>query len=136
MREPRNGAARYTALKAGQPDSSSSAPVKPADPRIFGRLTKPFATIPDFWRQWVAHARLRGYSTDAIAEVLIGNGYSSAAAHSEAGKAASDPYLLGGARQQQRLNKAAALLNAQGQLRRLDSRANLVERTRVGYQAA
>ena len=121
-------AARYAALKAGLPDSSSST-VKPADPRrIFGLRTKPFAVLPDLWKQWVAHARLLGYSTDAIAKILISNGYSSATAHAEADKAAFDSYLLGSARHLQRLNKAAALLNAQAQLRRLDSRANIVER--------
>ena len=122
-------AARYTALKAGQPDSSPAAPVKPADPRVFfGRPTKPFPVIPELWKQWVAHARLLGYSIDAIAKVLISNGYSPAAAHAEARKAASDPYLLGSARQQQRLNKAAALLSVQAQLRQLDPGANIIER--------
>ena len=121
-------AARYTALNDVQAESSAAAPVKPANSAVFGRLTKPFAVIPDRWKQWVAQARLLGYSTDTIAEVLITNGYSSDAAHAEADKAASDPYLLGSARHQHRLNKAAALLNAQGQLRRLDSRANIVER--------
>jgi LPS sulfotransferase NodH len=121
-------AARIAASNAGRPDLSAAAPVRPADPRVFGRLTKPFASIPDLWRQWVAHARLRGYGADAIAEVLIGNGYSAAAAHAEAGKAVSDPYLLAGARHLQALNKAAALLDAQARLRRLDPRADVVER--------
>ncbi len=121
-------AARYTACNDGQAKSSAAAPVKPTDSPVFGRLTKPFAVIPDLWKQWVAHARLLGYSTDTIAEVLITNGYTSGAAHAEADKVASNPYLLGSARHHRRLNKAAALLNAQGQLRQLDSRANIIER--------
>ena len=46
----------------------------------------------------------------------------------EVGRAASDPYLLGAAMTQQRLNKGASLLNAIGQLARLDLRKNTVER--------
>jgi LPS sulfotransferase NodH len=121
-------AARYTALTGGQPDSLLAAPVNPADFAVFTPPSEPFAVIPDAWKRWVAHARLLGYSTDAITEVLIANGYSSDAAHAEANKAASDPYLLGSARHQQRMNKAAALLRIQGQLRRLDSRVSVVER--------
>ena len=121
-------AARYAEFRAGKTDSLASKPVKLDTSRVFQRLTKPFVVIPDMWKQWVAHARLLGSSTEAIATVLINNGYSSDAAHAEAKRAESDPYLVASARHQHGLNQAAFLVNAQGKLRRLDSRANVVER--------
>ena len=120
-------AARYTALKTTQPASLSTPTAQAAD--LFTPPTKPYDVVPDRWKQSVAQAHLLGHTRNAIAKVLINNGYSARAAHSEAQQAASDPYLLGSLRHQQRLKKAAALLNAQGQLRRLDSRAAIIERT-------
>jgi LPS sulfotransferase NodH len=118
--------ARYTAVKGEQSALSTSA-AELAASALF-KPPMPLTVVPDLWKQWVAHARLLGYTSTKIAEVLITNGYSPQAAHAEAQTAAADPYVAGSLRHQQRLKKAAALLNAQGQLRRLDSRANVVER--------
>jgi LPS sulfotransferase NodH len=120
---------RYTALKNEQPDLLSALATESAQAALlFTPPDKPFAVIPDIWKQWVAHARLLGDTSEAIAKVLTTNGYSHKAAHAQAENAVSDPYLTASIRHQRRLKKAAALLNAQAQLRRLDSRANAVER--------
>ena len=89
---------------------------------------KALTVVPDLWKQWVAHARLEGYTRRRIADVLIANGYSQQAALGQAQAAASDPYLAGSLRHHQHMKKAVALFDAQSRVRRLDSRANLVER--------
>jgi LPS sulfotransferase NodH len=83
---------------------------------------------PDAWNQWVGRGKLLKTKDDAIVEVLVNNGYSHRSALAEVQEAASDPYLLSAIQAHQRLGKGAALLNALGQLARLDSRANIVER--------
>jgi LPS sulfotransferase NodH len=83
--------ARYTTLTGGRPHSPLAAAAKPADLPSFTQPIEPFTYLPDSWRQWVAHARDLGYTPDAIAKVLIANGYSSDTAHAEARKAAFDP---------------------------------------------
>ena len=117
----------YRALRRDHPDSLAGG-AAPAESTLFSSAEMPFGVIPNLWKQWVAQAKLLGYTDDAIVAVLVRNGYSRNAAVSEAQKAASGSLLLGCARSQRRLTKAAALLNAQGQLRRLNSRAKVVER--------
>ena len=62
-------------------------------------------TIPNAWKQWVAHSKLLNTNDDTIVEILINNGYNRAAALAEVRQAASDPYLLGAARTRRRLPK-------------------------------
>lgn len=89
---------------------------------------RPLDTIPSAWKQWVAQSKLLKAKDNAIVDVLTNNGYSRASALAEVEKATADPYLLGGARTQQRLQKGASLLNAIGQLARLDSQIKAIER--------
>jgi trehalose 2-sulfotransferase len=120
--------ARYTAFKgdAGtvteEPDESSNPLSEP--------IRQNLETIPSVWKQWVAQSKMTRTSDNVIVEVLVKNGYGRDVALAEVKKAASDPYLIGSARRQQRLNKAISLLSIQGQLARLDSRA-VVERRSV-----
>jgi LPS sulfotransferase NodH len=120
--------ARYAAFKNEHGDFAAHPTSEAAGNPLGERLKKALDTIPNAWKQWVASSKLRKSSDDAIVAVLANNGYSRASAISEVRKAASDPYLLGAALNQQRLNKAAALLNIQGQMIRLDATAKLVER--------
>jgi LPS sulfotransferase NodH len=85
-------------------------------------------TVPDAWRDWIARSKLLQTDDEAIAEVLVGNGYSRSCAAAEVGRAASDPYLRAAARVHQRLRKGGSLLDIQAQLARLDSRAQAVDR--------
>lgn len=85
-------------------------------------------TIPDAWRHWIARSKLLQAGDDAIAEVLTANGYSRASATAEVSRASSDPYLRAAARVHQRLRKAGSLLDIQGQMARIDSRAETVDR--------
>ena len=119
--------ARYTAFKREHVDSLGRPGADLSESALFNPV-EPFAVIPDLWREWVAQARLLGYTSDAIAAVLVRNGYSRHAAQTEAQKAASDPYLRACARSRHCVTKAAALLAARGDLRRLDSRATVIER--------
>ncbi len=104
-----------------------TAPAETGNP-LAERIRTKRDTIPDAWKQWVAHSKLLNTADDAIVEVLHTNGYSRASALAEVTKAASDPYLLGAARTQRRLNKAVSLLNMQGQLARLSAQARDIER--------
>jgi LPS sulfotransferase NodH len=119
--------ARYTAFKgnggalAEEPDESSNP--------LSERIRRNLETIPSAWKQWIAQTKTARTSHDAIVEVLVKNGCSREAALAEMKNAASDPYLIGSARRQQRLNKAVSLLNIQGQLARLDSRVVVVRRS-------
>jgi len=119
---------RYMAFKSeGGYVAQSSAADGTASP-LLERMQKPFDTIPNAWKQWVGQSKLLRTEDAAIVEVLINNGYSRASALAEVGRAASDPYLLGAVRTQQRLTKGVSLLNVLGQMARLDSQANVVER--------
>jgi len=119
---------RYATIKsAGAAPARDRAPAQTSDP-LLARIRQNRRTIPDAWRQWIAGGKLSRISDEAIAEVLTRNGYGRAAALAEVSKAASDPYLLAATQVQQRLRKAELLLNAQGQLARLDSGARAVDR--------
>jgi len=120
--------ARYTALKV---DCGSFPPTSASDETdgfVSERIQKTFETIPDEWKKWIGQSKLLDTKDELIVEVLTNNGYSRASALAEVGKAASDPYLLGGAQIQGRLKKAVSLLNALGQLLSLDSGVKTVER--------
>jgi LPS sulfotransferase NodH len=121
--------ARYTAFKSegghiAPPQSLTGTGGAKSDPR-----QKILETIPDAWQQWVGQSKLLNRKDESIVEVLTNNGYSRASALAEVGKAGSDQYLLGGALARQRLRKGVSLLNALGQLARLDSRMKTVERS-------
>jgi LPS sulfotransferase NodH len=119
--------ARYTAGKKDR-RSRRTPPghANEADP--FARAQKPLDWLPNAWQQWIGHSKLLKTSDEQIAEVLTGNGYCRAAVLAEVQKAALDPYLRGGMRTAQRMNKAASFLNIQGQLARLDSQSTRIER--------
>jgi hypothetical protein len=120
--------ARYLTSKSESGDlAPSSASVGSASP-LFQRMREPFNRIPNGWKQWVAQSKLRKAKDDEIVEVLVSNCYSRAAALAEVQRAGSDPYVLGAALTQRRLSKGASLLNAIGQLARLDSKTNSVDR--------
>jgi LPS sulfotransferase NodH len=119
---------RYTAFK-GNGSARGEELEENSDP-LSKRIRQNLETIPDAWKQWIGQSKTTRSSDDAIVEVLVNNGCSREAALAEVKNAASDPYLIGSARRQQRLNKAVSLLNIQGQLARLDSRA-VIERRSV-----
>jgi LPS sulfotransferase NodH len=119
---------RYEAFKSEggnlvQSSVSDETDSPPSEP-----IQRAFDTIPRAWKQWVAHSKLLKTNDDEIVEVLTNNGYSRASALAEVKKAASDPYVLGAARTQHRLNKAVSLLNIQGELARLNSQGKVIER--------
>jgi len=116
---------RYEAIKAG--GDLRQGPSSTDEPN--GLLRRP-ETVHAAWKQWVAHQKLFRANDDAIVEVLTNNGYSRATALAEMKKAAADPYLLGAVRAHQRLKKGAILLNILGQLARLNSNANVIDRRR------
>ena len=119
---------RYAALAPDYHDANSPNTEQISDftpPRI------PVQVIPGHWKQWVAEAQLLGYPPDDIVDVLTKSGHSRDAARAEAERSASDPYLRGSARRQQRLIKAVALLNIKGELQLLNPAATNVERCRV-----
>jgi LPS sulfotransferase NodH len=123
-------AARYAAFKEAHRCSLPELAACAAESASFKPARKPLDVVHNVWKQWVAQARLDGHTDDAIVGVLIANGYSRGVAETEVRKAASDPYILGCARSQRRLKKAASLLNTKGELRHLDSHAHVVERRR------
>lgn len=120
---------RYEAFrKSRSGDLAQNLVAKATDSHRFESPARAMNTIPRAWKQWVAHSKLLKTSDDAIVEVLVNNGYSRPIALAEIRKAAADPYLLGGARAQRRLNKPMSLLNIQGQLAGLSSKARFIER--------
>jgi LPS sulfotransferase NodH len=118
----------YTAFKREGGHVAEASASDGASGPLSERMQKIFDTIPNAWKQWVAQSKLLKTNDDVIVEILTNNGYSRASALAEVVKAASDPYLLGAGRTQQRLSKPASLVNALGQLARLDSQARTVER--------
>jgi LPS sulfotransferase NodH len=117
---------RYEAFKKQHPESDQSSPE--TRDALAEQTQRALERVPNAWKQWIAQSLLLKASDDEIVDVLLRNGYSRAAATAEVRNAAADPYLAGGARLLQRLDKAAALLTIQGQLARLDSRARTIER--------
>jgi LPS sulfotransferase NodH len=119
---------RYAAFRKRSSKSRRKAAAAAQDDPLSARVLKMLETVPLAWKQWIAQCKVRNVGDEAIVAVLTGNGYSREAALAEVGKAAADRYLVGAVRTQRRLNKAVALLNIQGQLARLDSRARIVDR--------
>ncbi len=113
--------ARYTAFKSegGHP---APPPISPGagepDPM---RTPMPLETIPNAWKRWVGQGKLLKTRDEAIVEVLTNNGYARASAAAEVEKAGSDQYLLGATHAHRRLRKGASLLNALGEMARLES---------------
>jgi LPS sulfotransferase NodH len=116
---------RYAAFKAG----GSLLTEKPAEGEnpLSANVRQSRETIPDIWKRWIGQSKAIGTDHDEMVAVLVSNGYGRDAALNAVREAAADPYLSGSARRQQRLSKAASLLNAQAQLARLGSRAAVVE---------
>lgn len=119
---------RYTAFKSeGGHFARTPASDGPSGP-LSERIQKTFETIPNAWKQWIGQSMLLNTKDEAIVEVLINNGYSRASALTEVEKATSDPYLRGAAQTQKRLQKGGSLLNALGQVARLDAGSKTIER--------
>lgn len=91
-------------------------------------LFEPVLRIPDAWKQWVGRSKLLETKDEAIIKVLVNNGYGRETALAEVKRAKVDPYLLGALRTHRSLGNAASLLNALGQLARLDPQTAVVER--------
>jgi LPS sulfotransferase NodH len=115
---------RYVAARR---DGLDPAPDAARDP-LGARIRQGRDAVPGAWREWIARSKLSRASDDAISEVLTSNGYSSAAAAAELGRAAADPYLLAAARAQQGPRRAESLLAIQAQLAQLSSHARAVDR--------
>jgi LPS sulfotransferase NodH len=120
--------ARYIEFKNESGYDSQTSASDGTDSDVFKRMHKSGERIPNAWQQWVGQSKALKTSDEAIVEVLTNNGYSRASAIAEIEKATADPYLLGATRTHQRLDKGVSLLNVLGQLRRLDSKANIIER--------
>jgi LPS sulfotransferase NodH len=119
---------RYAAFKSTSENlETRPATAETGDP-ISGPLQKFLDVISDEWKQWVARSHLLKTSDDVIVDVLVSNGYSRTSAAAEVKKLASNPYLLGAARAQQHLSKGLSLFNIQGQLARLSSQLEVIER--------
>jgi LPS sulfotransferase NodH len=119
---------RYLALENQRGDLAQGASSDLAQDQRFEQIKTNIGKIPDSWKQWVAQSKLGKVKDAEMVGVLTSNGYSAAAAAAELERASTDPYLLGAQCTQQRLEKGASLLNAIGQMARLDSRASTVER--------
>jgi LPS sulfotransferase NodH len=120
---------RYIRFKAeGCHLTTSSEPVETSN-SIPEHAPRALDVIPNAWKQWIAQSKLLKAKDEEILEVLAKDGYCRASVLAEIEKAASHPYLLAAARIQQRVHKAASLLNALGQLASLlGSQARTVER--------
>jgi LPS sulfotransferase NodH len=119
--------ARYATFKTAGGHAVPSAQAEIVSP-LFERSQKPHDAMPAAWKQWIARNRLRKTPDEAIIEVLTRNGYSRELATAEVGRAASDPFLLAAAEEQQHLNKTVALLNIMQRLADLDSKAKVIEK--------
>jgi LPS sulfotransferase NodH len=80
------------------------------------------------WKQWIGQSKLLGVRDEEIVAVLTSNGYSPVSASAAAGEASRDDYLAGALRAQKRVRQGASMLNALGDLARLDSGLGAVER--------
>jgi LPS sulfotransferase NodH len=119
---------RYTEFKnTGRHLGGTPASDGTVDP-LSECIQKTFDTIPNAWKQWVGQSRLLGAKDEAIVQVLINNGYSRAAAGAEVEKVKADLYLLGATRTLGHLQRASSVLNALGQMARLDSRIKTIDR--------
>jgi LPS sulfotransferase NodH len=124
---------RYLAFKreGGRP-SESPAPKHPSSDKTSRLLTDALQpsgdVLPHTWKQWVGHSKIMSTPDDVVVDVLVANGYGRELARAELERAASDPYLQGAVRTRRGRSRAIALLNAMGELARLDPRARVVER--------
>ncbi|WP_321965429.1 Stf0 family sulfotransferase [Paraburkholderia sp. J7] len=119
---------RYEAFKCGGGNLEQGPAFHETDDALREPIRKPLESIPAAWKQWIAYSKLRNDTDDAIVDVLTRAGYSRTSALAEVRTATSDPYVIGAARAQRQLGKAASLLNTQGRLARLNSEAKVVER--------
>jgi len=121
--------AQYEIFKNRQGSVSNASPIDAAvDTAQFDRAQRRSSRIPDAWRQWVAQNKLLETRDGAIVRVLVENGYNRLSALEEVRKAASDPYVQGGARTVRRFKRAMSVLNVRDQLARLNSQARRVDR--------
>jgi LPS sulfotransferase NodH len=122
--------ARYETVKSGLGTLVQSSVSIEASSLPWDQIRKAADPIPKAWKQWVAHSKVLKAKNDVIVEMLVNNGYSRDAALAEVQNAASHPYVLGAVRAHQRLSKAISLLRVQGQLARLNSQSQVIERRR------
>jgi LPS sulfotransferase NodH len=120
--------AKYTAFKSEEGHHGTTMATDRAGGSRIDFVPNTLEAVPNAWKEWVGQSKLLKAKDDAIVDVLTNNGYSRAAALAEVQKVAANPYLVGGARTLQRLQKGASLLNALGQLASLDSGMKTVER--------
>jgi trehalose 2-sulfotransferase len=67
--------ARYLAFKdAGGEPAQDSDSIRVAG-QLLESVKRPFNRIPEGWKRWVAHAKLRNTKDEEIVEVLVSNGY-------------------------------------------------------------
>lgn len=121
---------RYQAFKAQSASAATKEPSPPAAAAeaLTARAERAFEAIPYAWQQWIAQQKSSKTADDAIVDVLVRNGYDRALAVAEVEKASTDPYLRSAIAYQRQNGKAVSLLNALGQLRKLDSRAQTIDR--------
>jgi hypothetical protein len=120
--------ARYNAFKQTGGSLPETPDMEGARGPLSQRMERIFGTIRPAWKEWIGQSKTLNAKDETILAVLTGNGYTQAAAVAEVERAKSDPYLLGAVRAGQRMQKGVCMLNALGQLARLDSGIRTVER--------
>lgn len=118
--------ARYAAFTSERARAGTAMSSSEID-RVFSeRSDKAYGTISDSWGRWIRGQQAANAPDGAIVDVLVHNGYHREAALVAVAHAAEEAHGTRDARLKP--HKAAALLNALGQLKRLDSRAEAIDR--------
>jgi LPS sulfotransferase NodH len=116
--------ARYTAAKGAGDDQADTGP-------LFNQIATIWTRIPRVWKVWIGRQKLLGATDQAIADVLVTNGYDRTAAVGAVADADRDPFLIGAARATRRAHKATSLLNAIGTAAALDQRRSVDRATNL-----
>jgi LPS sulfotransferase NodH len=120
-----------TWLKAYLDFRAASLPGQPADDTgspLADRIEQLSVAVSPAWKQWIGQSKLLGIGDAEITEVLVRNGCRPSSATAAVAEAGRDDYLTGAVRGRTRLTKGTSMLNALGELARLDSRLVTVER--------
>ena len=80
---------------------------------------RPTVRVNDEWRRWIAENLMLGSAPDALINILVGNGISTADAQREIEAAARSPYLQGARRLANRVAKRDWVLAIQSKLSKL-----------------
>jgi LPS sulfotransferase NodH len=119
---------RYTAFKTEAQHLPPDAPAEGETPPL-PRRSRDVLRGP--WRRWIGQQKLARIDSRTIVDTLTRNGCDATAAAAEVAKADADPYLRGATHVHARSVKGAALLNALGELRKLESHPTITRTTHL-----